>query len=158
MKNTLLISLLILSLNTAFSQSFQGKDFWLAFLSNNNGTSDLILDISSESGATGTVSIPLASTPWSQNFTVPAQGVVSITIPFASANHSSVSDAVSNKGIHVVSNTNDVIVYPGNYVAFSSDAATALPTNSLSNTYSVVAYGDQSFTNPSAFVITAFSV
>src|SRR5581483_10970393 len=48
---------------------------------------------------------------------------------------------------------NPCVVYLGNYIPYSSDAAVAVPTSGLGTSYHIVAYGDKSYTNPSEFII-----
>lgn len=130
------------------AQSFSGTDFWFGFMMNYpNGAPDpieFIVDVITDTTTQATISVPLAG--WSQTFTVTEGVVNTVTIPWAIANHRNVSDAIRGRGVHLVAD-NDVIVYVGNMLRASSDAATAIPTSALGTDYHVICEGHSNATN-----------
>jgi gliding motility-associated-like protein len=134
----------------AYAQSFSGKDFWFGYIENVDDVktnanpalweiNQFTIDIISKHTVSGTVSIPLDG--WSQNFNVVPGVVTTVIVPFNKANHQGVSDAIRQRGVHLVADSS-VIAYVGMYRPYSSDAATAIPTSALGNYYEVTGYGD----------------
>ncbi len=134
----------LLCLRQAEGQGFttKGTDFWFAFMENYLGEDTIGSDrmkvyITTDfQTATGTISAPLGG--WSQNFVVPPNSTVEITIPTVIAMCTR-SDTIENRGIHVVSD-NPVSVYQLNYVQYTSDANINIPTISLGKSYRVTTY------------------
>lgn len=119
--------------------AFQGNDFWVGFLSNaDNGATDpndLLVQITSISGASGVVCVPGAVPVWSQPFTCPPLSVITVTVPNYAA-QSGPGDINAYKGVRISSDST-IVCYAGNYQAYSSDAATAIPTNALGLNYHI---------------------
>ena len=106
-------------------------------ITNGESTGSTQLYITSDVAATGTASMP--GTGWSQNFTIPANGSVSVTIPLAQGAAIDVNNMVLNKAVKVVSNF-PVAVYASNQTSASSDATVIMPVNALGDTYFVNSY------------------
>jgi PKD repeat protein len=116
-----------------------GKDFWFGFMSNiieSNRTYQLKVFISSEIGATGTISIP--GKAWTQNFTIPANSSITIDVP-TNIGHVVTSEVKETQAIHVVSD-NDVNVFELNYSAQTSDGGLILPVKALGRDYYILSY------------------
>lgn len=131
------------------AQSFAGKDFWFAFITNTPenftvappDTVTLQVHIVSENGATATLTAPMGS--WTKTVSIPAGSFTTVTLPRSVFSNQGLLDGVVNTGVHLVA-TDDCIVYIGNYLPFSSDAATLIPTSSLTKFYHVVTYAESS--------------
>jgi gliding motility-associated-like protein len=143
------------------AQSFQGKDFWLGFMNNSTegaapDTVSLQVHIVSEINCQATISVPLRGYTITRN--VLANTVLTVTIPRSVASNQGVLDGKRNTGVHVTT-TEECVVYVGNYMPFSSDAATAVPTSSLGNLYHVIGYGVSGagslVSNVSEFIVVA---
>jgi gliding motility-associated-like protein len=151
-----LLFLFLSSSSLYAQQSFSGTDFWFAFMMNypNGDAADpieFVVDIISEFDTEATVSVPLAG--WSTTVTINANTVNTVKVPWGVANHRNVSDAIRQRGVHVEAD-DDVIVYPGNMLRASSDAATAIPTPALGTEYHVICEGHSNATNwQSEFII-----
>lgn len=136
--------IILLCIKQVDGQGFttKGTDFWLGFMENYLGEDTNYLErmkvfITTDSVAvSGTVSIPLGG--WSQNFIVPPNSTVEFTLPTALVMCTS-TDAIENKGIHVVSD-NPISVYQLNYEQYTSDANLNTPTTSLGKKYIVTTY------------------
>ncbi len=116
-----------------------GKDFWFGFMSNiitDNRTYQLKVFISSEIGATGTISIP--GKAWSQNFVIPANSSTVIDVP-TNVGHVTSSEVIEAQAIHVVAD-NDVNVFELNYSPQTSDGGLILPVKALGKQYFVLSY------------------
>ncbi len=151
-----LLLFILFAFSGAFAQSTIGTEFWLSFLLNGESTGSTQLYITSDVAATGTASMP--GTGWSQNFTIPANGSVSVTIPLAQGAAIDVNNMVLNKAVKVVSNF-PVAVYASNQTSASSDATVIMPVNALGDTYFVNSYttfGSEG-TYPSMFVVVGIS-
>ncbi len=142
-----------------------GKDFWFTMPYNRGIVDELdpnidpadikftlfITAASPSLGAHGTVTIPGMgfSTPWN----VAANSTTTVDIPVSSM--AQYSDLVQNKGIHLVSDDNDVAVKFLNHRLFGSDSFTAIPTPSLGTDYRVMSYGNVGVENGTEFTIVA---
>ena len=92
--------LFICCLSSAFGQkNSRGKDFWLMFNQNYSLSGELVLFITGDVNTSGTVTIP--GLTFTQNFTVTAGAVTSVTLPIAA--QFTTSDVIENKAIHVTS-------------------------------------------------------
>lgn len=124
----------------------RGTDFWVAFLSDfKNGAEDpllLTLSISAEAAASGTVAIPGLS--FSQNFTVPAGGLTTVTIPNGAIAGDGGTISVADLGIHVTSDT-EVTVYGLNDIHETTDGFLGLPVDVLGTQYRALMYPDPTF-------------
>ena len=76
-----IFGLTIFGLSKLFAQSTTGTDFWLSFMQNFDTPVSTQIYITSDVGATGTVSIP--GSGWSVNFTIGANGSQYIEVPAA---------------------------------------------------------------------------
>jgi hypothetical protein len=138
----LLIIILILpakgqQINTA------GKDFWLAFLQNNDAGKlrakiKLTVYITSETNISGIISMPLKG--WSQAFNVNANEGIKIIIPTDSA-MSDTTEIVEQRGVHITADSN-IRVWALNTEPASTDGTNVLPTSTLGDTpeYIVASY------------------
>ncbi|MEI6576763.1 MAG: PKD domain-containing protein [Bacteroidota bacterium] len=141
---TLFFFFLLLCLKQAAGQGFttKGTDFWLGFMENYLGDDTTHSDrmkvyiTTDYQAASGMVSLPLNA--WSQNFNVPPNSTIEITIP-TDLVMCSLSDSIENKGVHVTSD-NPISVYQLNYVKYTSDANINIPTISLGKRYRTTTY------------------
>ncbi|PLX07862.1 MAG: hypothetical protein C0596_08965 [Marinilabiliales bacterium] len=145
----LIIITILFSISGIFAQSTTGTEFWLSFMQNFDSPENTLLYITSDVGATGTASMP--GTGWSQNFTIPANGSVLVTVPEAQGAAIGVSNSVINKGVYI-SSDNDIAVYAANQRTASSDATLVMSVNCLGDSYYINAYSPFSG-NPSQFVV-----
>ncbi len=159
MKTKFWYILLVLSLftSTGFGQNLsnRGKEFWLGYGFNYKfrnepplNDQELAIYISTEQAAQVTVSIN--GTSWSQTLNIPANTVdASILIPKSGANDARVlSDGLSNKGIHIVSDV-PVAVYAHQYGPMVSGATMLMPVETYGYSYySINYYQDRSQSNP----------
>jgi len=115
-----------------------GKEFWVGYMQNYGGggfNTRIDLFISSYVNTTGTVKMPLLG--FTQNFTVTANTVTTITLPLT-AIHTG-SEVVDNKSF-LVETADTVAVYALNFEDATADAASILPTQSLGTQYRVHCY------------------
>lgn len=114
-----------------------GKEFWVGFMQNYGGGGNQRIDlfISSYVNTTGTVSMPLLG--YTQNFTVTANTVTTVTLPLT-AIHTG-SEVVDNKSF-LIQTADTVAVYALNFEDATADAASILPTQSLGTQYRVHCY------------------
>ena len=130
---------LLITASTVFGQGgvipTVGKEFWLGFMQNYDGSVDLHLYISARVNTSGTVYQPLAG--WSTTFVVAANTVTQVDIPAGAM--VSGSEVISNQGI-VVSTLDTVAVFALNRNSATTDAAVIYPTKSLGTTYRAQCY------------------
>ncbi len=164
--HTLFVLLLVSCAFKVVSQnkSNRGKEFWLGYSFSSNffahaGLSDpvnqqeLSLYISTQQAANVTVSIN--GTSWTQTLVIPANTAdASIIIPKMGPDDARIlSDGLSNKAIHVVSDV-PVAVYSHEYDAMYSAATMLMPSETWGYIYySVNYYQTQGRSNP-PFVIS----
>jgi gliding motility-associated-like protein len=144
------------SFNAAGQSYFttKGTDFWFGFLENyygdttstgqwypnTKGTTKMAVYVTTDNRpASGTISVPKASPPWSKNFLVPPNSTIEIDIPVAIAACNQ-TETIENKGVHLTADI-PVSVFELNYVPFSSDAEIIYPTLSLGTQYRAMTYG-----------------
>ena len=129
----LLVLLTSLSLGHLRCQgvSTMGTDFWLSFMRGRIEAS-MSVTITGNNACTGTIS---NQSGWSQNFSVPANGSVTISIDTAKS-YNTVSNTIKNKGLHIVT-TDTVSVYASNFLSSSFDVTYVLPTPVLRDEYMV---------------------
>ncbi len=116
-----------------------GTDFWLTFpasLGLVGPQAELSLRISSRTATTGRVEIP--GLGFARSFSVVPGVITQVTLPI-SADLGFTSDAVTNKGIHVMSNA-EVTVYGVSRAPETTDAFLGLPTEILGTNYVVLGY------------------
>ncbi len=152
-KRILLLFLTSLFTTVLFSQKTNlGKEFWLSFYgrisqeqvnSNPEHYLDLYILVSSKNGCSGTVSNP--NTGYSQSFSVAANTIEKVYIPYEQSYCTSVNDTVGifQKGIYITT-TDTVALYLGNQKANSFDASCVLPTSALGYSYKIASYIDDS--------------
>ncbi|HLG15061.1 MAG TPA: PKD domain-containing protein, partial [Blastocatellia bacterium] len=133
----------------------RGIDFWLTFPPNAangfQGTPATVhLFISGDVATTGSVSIP--GIPFNAAFSVQPGVVTKIDLPNAVFLVN--SDAVENRGVHVIAQA-PVSVYGLELHFFASDGFTALPTATLGTDYIVLSYKNVNILNASNFGIAA---
>jgi gliding motility-associated-like protein len=135
----------LLSFNTeAQNKSNKGKEFWLGYGYNSwffvpDGTlppnsQELNLYLTSEAAATVTVSIP--NTGWSQTLNIPANTVdATILVPKTGPNDARiVNEGLSNKAIHIVSDT-PIVVFAHMYNTQTSGATMLIPVETYGYKY-----------------------
>ena len=133
MKRWLVIAIFLLSFSDnclAQVLTTSGNDFWLAFIPNHR-RGELSLNISSSEHTTGIVES--ADGSWSQSFSVTPGIVTQVAVP-SRFQLDTVSRVISNKAIHVISQSN-ISLYASNYLQASYDNTNVLPTNTLRNRY-----------------------
>jgi RHS repeat-associated protein len=135
----------------ASSASHQGTNFWLmfpyAYFSNSLPVQTLY--ITSPVATTGTVTIPGLN--YTQNFTVQANTVLTMQLPFSMVYE---NNTVTAKGIHVVSQL-PVAVYGLDRLGFSSDAFLGLPVSAIGMDYYVLTYSNMGFAPSSELGVVA---
>ncbi|HKR11221.1 MAG TPA: PKD domain-containing protein [Pyrinomonadaceae bacterium] len=133
------------------SPSSAGTDFWLMFPHNffdgNNGVQRLF--ITSPVATTGTVTVPFAN--FTQNFSVAANTVTTVQLPFMLVFQ---SDLVQSRSVHVTS-ASPITVYGLAQRAATSDAYLALPVSSLGKDHLILTYSNMTFAPSSQFGIVA---
>lgn len=118
------------------AQSNEGTDFWFGFMEHRDvGNNTKVAMISSKVSTTGTIEIPKRN--WSQNFAVPANGVVVIELPGFTETIG--SEFVEDNAIHLTS-VLPVSLYIHQYFQMRSEASVVLPTESLGREYFTLMY------------------
>lgn len=124
---------------SAFAQTqplaTRGKEFWMGFMQNAYGAQNLKLNIAAVNATSGTVTMP--GTGWSTTFTVPANGLATVTVP-NTAEHTG-SETVGNKAV-VIQSLDSITVTAVSYQSFTADAAQVLPIESLGIAYRAEGY------------------
>jgi len=131
----------------------QGTNFWLMFphaYFDGLGAQQRLY-ISSRVDTSGTVTIPGAGFNFTQNFTVQANTITTVQLPFVQVYE---SDIIQAKGIHLTSQQ-PVTVYGLNQRVFTSDAFLGLPVNTLGTDHLVLTYSNMGFSPTSEFGIVA---
>ncbi len=155
----IVVSFICSGVLTAQDKSNRGKEFWVGYgfhwimVNPDNGgaiqvnSQDLALYISAEQAATVTVSI--SGTTWSQTLNIPANTVnTSIIIPKSGLNDARIlTDGLSNKGIHIVSDV-PVAVYAHMYVNQGSGATMLMPVETYGYSYFSVNYNQNTSFSP----------
>jgi len=139
MRKFLIIFLTILASISATSQVLtnSGTDFWFAFPETYDKANAVYwLNITSNTAASGTVSIP--GTAFSRSFSVTKGQITRVNITSSLA-YINGSDVQLNRAIHITSN-NDVVVFAVTYHAARHEAALVLPTPSLGKRYRVMSH------------------
>jgi len=126
-----------------------GKDFWVAFTQNYNGTPALSLFISGPTATSGTVSVP--GVGFSENFNVTPGAVTTVTVPATAQLTLGNSGDPENKGIHVTA-VDEVSVYGLNRIQYTTDAFLGLPTDVMTTEYVVLSY---QYNQASEFAVVA---
>ena len=152
-------------LKQGFSQNItnEGTDFWLAFTETKNGAGNATFPavyricVTSQLGATGTVSIP--GTGFSSNYTVAAGQYDTITLPPADATNLT-SEILQNQAIYITA-SNPVAAYAYSQHLDRYEASLVLPTASLGSEYMISTYKNSYaplFQGESNFVIVAAGI
>ncbi|HLM86530.1 MAG TPA: Ig-like domain-containing protein, partial [Solirubrobacteraceae bacterium] len=115
-----------------------GEEFWLGFPTNYAGAAADTLYITGNTATTGTVSIPGES--FSEGFSITPGTVTSVKLPAGSEMAAGVSDGIEEKGIHITAGA-PVVIYGLDDYSFTTDAYTALPTDVIGTSYTVLAFG-----------------
>jgi hypothetical protein len=113
-----------------------GTEFWLGFPGNLEGDTQLTLYVTGSTATTGTVTIP--GEAFSEGFSVTPGTVTEVKLP--SGAQMETSDGTEEKAIHVTAGA-PVVVYGLNDFPFTTDAYTALPTEVVGTSYTVLAFG-----------------
>lgn len=133
----MLVAVMVSVVAFAQTPSSMGKYFLLTFLNNgDHDDADISLIVSGPRSCSGVVSNP--NNGWSKSFTVPANGLVEVTIPQSQALNMT-SDAIQNKGLFMTT-TDTVSLYLSNFVAKTFDATNVLPVNALLDDYMIQTY------------------
>ncbi len=160
MRKILLLAFIFLTSFTAFGQDFsnKGKEFWFCFPS--HVPSGAVLGrlqvwITSDQASSGTVSVTNGS--FSAPFTVAANSITSVEIPYAAAHISNAeSGTVLQKSIKLQVNAGQpaVVAYLQQFAAARSAATLLLPTSVLGRKYLATSFF-QNGTGRSQFQIIA---
>lgn len=150
-RSTLWVLLLLVVFNGfAQDKSNKGKEFWLGYGHNILFTADnpvnaqnLVLYLTADQAATVTVTVN--GTAFSQTVNIPANSVdFSVIIPKTGANDARIlSEGLSTKGIHVVSNV-PIVAYAHEYGLLSSGATMLMPVETFGYTYYSLNYTQSS--------------
>lgn len=139
----------------AGAQTNEGTEHWVAFMENLdamfNGPPSFHLVISSETGTTGTVTIP--ATGFAIPFTVAAGSDEVVTLP-PNTYYAEGDEAVFNFGLRVSTDA-PVSVYAFHDRAYFSEATLVLPTTALGADHVVLARADDGGGSPSELVVLA---
>src|SRR5262249_12626194 len=130
----------------------QGTDFWLMFPQNffdGFGPAVQKLFITSAVATSGIVSIPGSN--FSQGFSVSADSVTTVELPFIQVFQ---SDVVQAKGVRITAQQ-PVVVYGMNQRNATSDAFLAMPVTALGTDHYAMSYGSMSFAPSSEIGIVA---
>jgi RHS repeat-associated protein len=130
------------------TRSSKGNEFWLMFNENLAGNPSLF--ITSETNASGTVSVP--GVQFSQAFSVVAGQIISVTLPttiFAVG-----SERIQNVGVHIVAD-HEITVYGVNFEQFATDAFLALPVSALGKEYINASYKNVGIIQGTQFGVVA---
>ena len=141
MRKYVLLALVFLTSFTAFAQDFsnKGMEFWTCFpnhIPSGAVLGQMTIWITSDRASSGTVTISNGS--FSTAFTVAANGIVPINIPYANAHISNAeSGLVIQKSIRIKVNAGQppVVAYAQQYGNARSAATLLLPTNVLGKKY-----------------------
>lgn len=128
-----------------------GKEFWLAFPQNYNGTPALSLFISAPTATSGTVSVP--GLGFSENFSVTPGAVTTVVVPDAAQLTLGNSGNPENRAIHVTAAA-EVAVYGLNRIQYTTDAFLGLPVDVQTTEYVVLAFPYQFSASEFAVVAT----
>jgi gliding motility-associated-like protein len=136
-----LVILLSISCLSGAQTSFstRGKEFWLGYLNNFNGSAgpvNLQVSIVSDYFTSGTVSVP--GQGWSASFSVVPGATATVNIPLTAA-LPDISSAVLAKGIHILSE-DTVSVFAYNVEDNSMDGNLVLPVQSIGTEYMLAAW------------------
>jgi len=138
-----IVLLLSLIAQHAVSQNVvptQGKEFWLGFMLNfeNDPNLDqgLKVFIASQNNTSGTLEIPQQG--YSENFTVAANQITTITLPNSLVEHY-LSGIVEDKGIYI-SSLDTIAVFAINLKEFTGDGSKVVPIQTLGTEYMIPSY------------------
>lgn len=135
----------------SFSQySTLGTNFWVTWLPNFDTPENCFIYITSEVGASGTISMP--GTGWNQNFSVAPNGAYTFQIPSAQNPVINTFNTPVNRAVRITTN-NPVAVYMANQRVASTDASLVLPITALGDDYIVTAYTPFASDQPSQIAI-----
>ena len=130
-----IFGIMLLFAQYAFTASNSGKEFWLMFPYNNDGSAYPSLIITGQQPASGTVTVP--GMAFSAPFTVVPGTVTTVNLPYGC--YTNTSDGTQPRAIHVVS-SDSVTVYGMYYLMMSTDAYLGLPLDALGTDYMVLSY------------------
>ncbi|MGR5422398.1 hypothetical protein [Vibrio sp. PNB22_4_1] len=146
----ILVALLLLPISAFAATDSRGKEFVVAFPKNYQSQGSRVLHISSQTEATGTVSVPGLS--FVESFSLAANEVKKIVLPIQV--ESMARDAVSQRGIRIVADA-DVSVYGLSQQRYTTDAYLGLPVDSLGVNYVIPSYEVLSSSYPSQLTVVA---
>src|ERR1051325_5011127 len=140
LKRLLFCSLIFSSFNITNAQSVGGNDFWFTFPLNfangqvgTPGQNQIVLV--SGCNVTGSYIFPALGGA-SQSFTVTPGTATTLNL---TANNNNVSEQVQNNGIHITCN-NLVAAYAVDYLPYTVDGESMLPTSQLGTDYVIMGY------------------
>ncbi|MCQ2298093.1 MAG: gliding motility-associated C-terminal domain-containing protein [Bacteroidales bacterium] len=152
---SLIIAIMLMPIQPGYAQevSTMGVDFWMAYPSCYEGSGEssntFKLFFSGKRSCVVTVNIPRVS--YTQTINISPNTTSTITLPTASA-HSHSSGSISNNGIHITS-TDTVSAYGSYQYTHSYDVTNILPTDALSDQYTVITHQCVQF--PAHFIVVA---
>ncbi|HEY6248722.1 MAG TPA: RHS repeat-associated core domain-containing protein [Candidatus Angelobacter sp.] len=130
------------------TRNSKGTEFWLMFdETDNESLATATLFITSETDATGTVSVPGLN--FTQSFTVAATQITNVVLPNGVFHVG--TDKIENLGIHVVSD-HEITVYGLNFQVQAADAYLGLPVSALGTEYI-----NASYTNVTPSILAIFT-
>lgn len=151
---SLCMFLSLIGTEITYAQSNEGVDFWFGFMEHRDaGTNTMVAMITSKVATNGTISIP--NQGWSQSFSVAANNVTIITLPYYVEVYG--SENIEDAGIHLTSSS-PVSVYIHQYHNARSEASIVLPVSSLGKEYFAMTYTgvlQQGEIYPSEFLIVS---
>jgi gliding motility-associated-like protein len=137
----------------------EGRLFFVGFSENINVSPQLSLVVTAAEGTSGRVSLPRGS--YSQEFTVPGNGVSMVSLSPVSSFCVSTGEVVEDKGV-LVETVGKVSLYASNSESKSSDATNILPVEALGDEYYTLSYnahrgeeGSHLVATPEEFLIVA---
>ena len=147
----LLVSAVAMGTARGQSVSTMGRDFWIAFLDNNDLSQGLQGHKVLVSGATQcSVTLTNPNTGWSTTASVVPYVVTTINVPVEQC-HNSTSNQVKNLGLHLTA-TEEVSVYTSMTGTYSYDVANIYPTPALRDEYMILTYPSDQYPNEFCFV------
>lgn len=124
--------------SAGFEIDNKGREFFVGFLVNHQGTATASVNLTSDRPTTVTVQYPVISPSFSTNVNLTPGQITVVNLP--SATHTGWGTGVIRNNAVRVAAPEDVVVYLVNRTPFTSDAAMALPVDALGTSYLVSTY------------------
>ncbi len=139
MLSTLIFGLLFPSISQALldKKDNEGKEFIMTFLPNHSGSQNVELHLTGSIPCSVSVEYPMNSPTFAENVSITPGNVTIVSLPVSSANWS--SGLVSNNAVRAYSEE-EFVAYMINLRQYTSDAALALPVDTMNTEYLVTTY------------------